>query len=187
MLLMLFSGYIVINLITNAIINILHIIEPVLESDNEICEISPITSYIFFIGITIISPIIEEFFFRGLFLIKLKDNCNPIFALIFSSLMFCCLHYYGYGQISAFITALLLGIIALKTNTIFYTIIGHILFNLLTTIFGIVSDHSNIINIINRTFHFNIVINIASIIIFIITCFILLKFQLNKKHIPYIK
>lgn len=180
-LLMFFSSYIVINLITTNITKVASIMQPIPAQDNGLSQISDLACLFFFARLIIIGPIIEEIFFRGIFLLKLKDNFNTIAALILSTILFAIFHSPGYGQISAFITGLLFGIVALKTNGIFYSIIGHILFNSLTTIFGVVSNmNHNIVKLANSTFYFNNVINIISIAIFIATFFIIFKMPLDK-------
>lgn len=183
MLIMFFSGYIVINLIATNITNILSIIPPEHDSGHKLNQLNVLEVLLFFASLTIAGPIMEEILFRGIFLLKLKDNFNTIAALILSSFIFSMLHYSGYQQISAFITGLLFAIITLKTNGIFYSIIGHILFNSLTTILGIVSYYNmnnNIVKLSNGTFYFNNMIYIISIVIFIGTFFIIFKMPLNK-------
>lgn len=183
-LLMFFSSYIVINLITANITKVASIIQPIPEHNDGLSQISNLTLLFFFARLIIIGPIIEEIFFRGIFLLKLKDNCIIIVALTLSTLLFAIFHSSGYGQISALITGLLFGIVTLKTNGIFYSIIGHILFNSLTTIFGVISNaNNNIVKLANGSFHFNNVINIISIAIFIATFFIIFKVPLNKVNI----
>ncbi|WP_158523388.1 CPBP family intramembrane glutamic endopeptidase [Clostridium taeniosporum] len=184
MLLMLFCSYIVINLLTHTITSIAHIAKTLPDNNDEIGEVSDIAGMCFLICLTIIGPTIEEFFFRGIFLLKLKDNSNTIVALILSAFLFGILHPYGYAQqIRAFITGLFFGIIALKTNNIFYTIIGHIIFNSLTMIFGIIRRYSNFVQLGNGCFHFNAIINITSIVIFSVTLFILYKVPLSEVKI----
>lgn len=183
-LLMFFSSYIVISLITANITKIASIIQPIPEHNDGLSQISNLALLFFFARLIIIGPIIEEFFFRGIFLLKLKANCNIIVALTLSTFLFAIFHSPGYGQISALITGLLFGIVTLKTNGIFYSIIGHILFNSLTTIFGVISNaNNNIVKLANGSFHFNNVINIISIAIFIATFFIIFKVPLNKVNI----
>lgn len=181
MLLMFFSSYIVINLITTNMTNAFPI-TPQPEHDHKLSQLSILAGLLFLGSLTIAGPIMEEIFFRGIFLLKLKDNFNKIAALILSSFLFAILHSPGYQQISAFITGLLFGIVTLKTNGIFCSIIGHILFNSLTTIFAIVSYNvnNNIIKLSNGAFYFNNVINIISIAIFVATFFIILKMPLYK-------
>lgn len=181
MLLMFFSSYIVINLLTNSITSSAHIIQPTPTHNDETDQISNIACLFFYIRLTIIGPIIEEIFFRGIFVLKLKDNSNTIVALILSTFIFAIFHSPGDGQLRAFITGLLFGVIALKTNSIFCSIIGHILFNSLTTIIAIISSiSSNIVQLNNGQFYFNTIINIVGIVIFIVTFFILLRIPLDK-------
>lgn len=181
-LIMFFSSYIVINLITTTVTTTASIIQPLPEKDTGLSQINDLACLFFFIRLIIIGPIMEEIFFRGIFLLKLKDNFNTVASLLLSTFLFAIFHSPGYGQISAFITGLLFGVITLKTNSIFYSVIGHILFNSLTTIFAIVSYNMNsdIIKLSNGAFYFNNAIYIISIALFIGTLFIILKMPLNK-------
>lgn len=81
----------------------------------------------------ILSPIIEEIVFRGVLLDKLRGYGDGT-AICFSALTFALFH----GNLSqffyAFALGLIFGYIAIKTNTIRYTVILHILVNM----FGIV-------------------------------------------------
>ena len=80
-----------------------------------------------------ISPISEELIFRGVFLNRLKYIVPPLFAVLISSLLFAALHSYG-AIFSAFIFAVCVSIIYLKTDNIFAAIIAHFLNNLFAEI-----------------------------------------------------
>lgn len=81
-------------------------------------------------AVVIISPIFEELVFRGLFLNKLKIIVPTIFAVLISSLLFASLHTYG-SMISAFVFAVCMAILYLKTENIFVPIFAHFLNNLI--------------------------------------------------------
>ncbi|MBN1038412.1 CPBP family intramembrane metalloprotease [Clostridium botulinum] len=176
MLLMFSSSYVIISLLTNTITGFMHIIQAPCEHNSDMDVASTLSLLIFFTNINIIGPIIEEIFFRGIFILKLKENCNIIIALFFSTLIFSFLHSYGYGQISAFISGLFWGLIAIKSNSIFYSSLGHITFNCLTTLLTVINSlNTNIVQLVDGKFHFNIIINMISIPIFIITFLIIFK------------
>ena len=79
--------------------------------------------------VVILSPIIEEIVFRGVLLDKLRGYGDGS-AIWFSALTFALFH----GNLSqffyAFALGLIFGYIAIKTNTIRYTVILHILVNM---------------------------------------------------------
>ena len=81
------------------------------------------------IFVVILSPIVEEIIFRGILLDKLRGYGDKT-AIVFTALTFGLLH----GNLSqffyAFVLGLIFGYIAIKTNTIQYTIILHIIVNL---------------------------------------------------------
>ncbi|MEM0143125.1 MAG: type II CAAX endopeptidase family protein [Candidatus Micrarchaeaceae archaeon] len=81
----------------------------------------------FFIFIIIIAPINEEIFFRGLL-------C-PRIGIFASALIFGLMHYLSYFSIAEFIAAFVFGIAAgyifIKTSSLYSSIIGHMLFDLI--------------------------------------------------------
>ena len=81
----------------------------------------------------IVSPVAEELIFRGIFLNRLNLIIPPLFAVLVSSLLFASLHSYG-SIISAFIFAICMAILYLKTENILIPIFAHFLNNLLAEI-----------------------------------------------------
>ena len=87
----------------------------------------------------IISPISEELIFRGVFLNRLQLIVPTLFAVLISSLLFAALH--GFGSIfSAFIFAVCLAVLYLKTDNIFVPIFAHFLNNLFAEIIVIMDS-----------------------------------------------
>ena len=82
------------------------------------------------IGTIIISPIAEEFIFRGIILNRLKLVIPIPMAILASSLCFGVLHSYG-SIISAFVFGVCMCIIYIKTENILTSIIAHIMNNFL--------------------------------------------------------
>ena len=77
----------------------------------------------------VVSPISEELIFRGVFLNRLQLVVPPVFAVMISSLLFASLHSFG-SIISAFVFALCMAVLYLKTENIFVPIFAHFLNNL---------------------------------------------------------
>lgn len=81
------------------------------------------------IFVVILSPIVEEIIFRGILLDKLRGYGDKT-AIVFTAFTFALLH----GNLSqffyAFVLGLIFGYVALRTNTILYTIILHIIVNM---------------------------------------------------------
>jgi hypothetical protein len=86
-----------------------------------------------FVSTVIISPISEELIFRGVVLNRLKLVVPTIFAVLVSSLLFAALHSYG-SIISAFVFAVCMAILYLKTENICVPILAHFLNNLFAEI-----------------------------------------------------
>lgn len=81
-----------------------------------------------FIATVIISPISEELIFRGVLFNKLKLIVPTVMSILITSLLFAALH--GFGNItSAFIFALCMSILYIKTENIFVPIVAHFLNN----------------------------------------------------------
>ena len=76
----------------------------------------------------IVSPISEELIFRGVFLNRLQLVVPAIFAVLISSLLFAALHSFG-SIMSAFVFAICMAILYLKTGNIFAAIFAHFLNN----------------------------------------------------------
>ena len=76
-----------------------------------------------------VSPISEELIFRGVLLNKLKLIVPTLFAILISSLLFASLHPFG-SVISAFIFALCMAILYIRTDNIMVPIFAHFLNNL---------------------------------------------------------
>lgn len=82
-----------------------------------------------FMGTILLSPIVEELIFRGVLLNRLKLVTPTIFAILISSLLFGSLHSFG-SIFSAFIFAICMAILYLKTENICVPILAHFLNNL---------------------------------------------------------
>ena len=119
-----------------------------------------------FVSTVLISPISEELIFRGVFLNRLKLITPTIFAVLISSLLFAALHGFG-SIISAFVFAVCMAILYLKTENICVPIVAHFLNNLFAELIRIV-DYNNLL------FTNGVVMSVVSILA-IISAIILLK------------
>ena len=95
------------------------------------------------IATIIISPISEELIFRGVFLNRLRLAVPLTFAILISSLLFAALHSFG-SIFSAFIFAICVAILYLKTDNIFVPMFAHFLNNLFAEIL-VALDTNNIL------------------------------------------
>ena len=93
----------------------------------------------------IISPISEELIFRGVFLNRLRLIVPTLFAVLISSLLFAALHSFG-SIFSAFIFAVCIAILYLKTDNIFVPILAHFLNNLLAELIVLIDVNKIIFN-----------------------------------------
>jgi membrane protease YdiL (CAAX protease family) len=86
-----------------------------------------------FISTVVISPLSEELIFRGVLMNRLKLFTPTIFAVLISSLLFASLHSFG-SILSAFVFAICMAILYLKTENICVPILAHFLNNLFAEI-----------------------------------------------------
>lgn len=95
------------------------------QSINSLKEI-PIIS---FFQICLIAPIIEETFIRGCILNSLKNKYGVAIAILISSIIFAVLHFNFVQTISALICGIVLGLLYIKTNSLFCCILTHFIYN----------------------------------------------------------
>ena len=85
------------------------------------------------LSVIIISPLFEELLFRGVFINRLNLNFQILFSILISSLIFATLHSFG-NITSAFIFAISMAILYIKSNNIFVPVLAHISNNILAEI-----------------------------------------------------
>ena len=120
-----------------------------------------------FISIILVSPIAEELIFRGIFLNKLRLIVPTAFAILISSLLFASLHSFG-SIFSAFIFAVCMAILYLKSENILVPILGHFLNNFIgESVYHI--DHAKVL-------FTNSTVMIAMSILAIVSFIFILKF-----------
>ena len=92
---------------------------------------SPVTSLI---QVCVLAPVIEEILMRDVVLGGLKNCYGLGAALLISAILFACLHFNMVQTLSAFICGFVLGLLYIKTNSIFCCMIAHSGYNLISYI-----------------------------------------------------
>ncbi len=92
---------------------------------------SPATSLI---QVCFLAPIIEEILMRGVVLGGLKNTYGCVTALLISATLFAFLHFNMVQTLSAFICGIILGLLYIKTSSIFCCIVAHCGYNLISYI-----------------------------------------------------
>lgn len=82
--------------------------------------------------VCLLAPVVEEILMRGLVLDGLRDACGALGALAISSLLFALLHFNMVQTLSALVCGLVLGMLYLKTGSVFCCILAHCGYNLLS-------------------------------------------------------
>lgn len=90
---------------------------------------SPMTSLV---QVCILAPVIEEILMRGVVLGGLKNSYGTVAALLISAVLFACLHFNMVQTLSAFVCGIVLGLLYLKTNSIFCCMTAHCGYNLIS-------------------------------------------------------
>lgn len=96
-----------------------------IQTITEITNTSPIQV----VFITILIPIYEEIFFRGIIFEHFKKNYNIISATILQALVFGLVHGIGIQLISSFIFGLVLGLIYIRYNSLVANSVLHMIIN----------------------------------------------------------
>ena len=95
------------------------------------------TLIIYFISVVILSPIVEEILFRGIFLRRFnKEFDNVTGAILISSILFALCHSFG-GISGAFLFGICMSVLYIKSENIMVPIFAHFLNNLVSFILGL--------------------------------------------------
>ncbi len=92
---------------------------------------SPMTS---FLQVCLLAPVIEEILMRSVVLGGLKKTYGTAVALLVSAALFALLHFNMVQTLSAFVCGIFLGILYLKTDSVFCCILAHSGYNLIAYI-----------------------------------------------------
>ncbi len=82
-----------------------------------------------FINLVVLSPILEEYYFRGLLLKHFQFLIGPFWATILSSFYFSCIHLNILAFPTLFVLGVFFGLISILTKSIALPIIMHSIFN----------------------------------------------------------
>lgn len=85
--------------------------------------------------VCIIAPVIEEVLVRDFVLGGLKTTCGKGVALVISSVLFALLHFNTVQTLSAAVCGFLLGLLYLRTNSVFCCIVAHSGYNFISYLF----------------------------------------------------
>ncbi|SUY45358.1 membrane-associated protease [Clostridium putrefaciens] len=101
--------------------------------------------YLLVLEITLIGPIIEEILFRGIILNGLLKKYSPAKAILFSSLLFSLIHGNLPQMFNALFFGILLGLIYIKTKSLYAVIFTHIIANTLSIILSVLEEYMPIL------------------------------------------
>jgi membrane protease YdiL (CAAX protease family) len=124
------------------------------------------TVALYFLTVVILSPIIEELLFRGLFLRRFNKELDVTLAILISSVLFGVCHNFG-GILGAILFGICVSILYIKSKNILVPIFAHFLNNLLAVLLAL----SGVEYLIQS----NLAIIILIIILAIVSNFVLFK------------
>ena len=104
----------------------------------------------YYIGVGILIPIVEELIFRGIILGEFLSTMKPQAAVFLAAFIFGVMHMQPVQVGYAFVCGLLLGFVYLYSNSLFFSISIHIIFNLLGGILPVVfADNPSVLNAVS--------------------------------------
>ncbi len=121
----------------NGLLNTIEISTPIIDSALAIRVIYAI----------LITPIIEELFFRGVILEFLRRHYSFSHSLLLSAFLFALVHFNLEAFLSLFVTGLIFGFIYLSTNSLSLCILSHLVINLLLEVIELPQVHISEIGI----------------------------------------
>lgn len=101
-------------------------------------SLNPIEVLIYFVSISIIPGILEEFAFRGVFLQGLRKYIGDAGAIFYSSLMFAMLHRNIVQSTFAFIVGLVIGYICIYSGSLIPGMLIHIINNAVSVVMSLI-------------------------------------------------
>ena len=123
--------------------------------------------FLYLIAVVILSPIIEEFLFRGIFLRRFNlELDNLTLAILISSLLFGICHNFG-GILGAILFGICVSILYVKSRNILVPILAHFLNNLISFLLALIGFENFI--------HGNYLIIAIIIILAILSNFVLFR------------
>jgi membrane protease YdiL (CAAX protease family) len=96
---------------------------------------TPLDWIFLFLGVVIIAAISEEILFRGFLQVSLEKKGDITRAVILSSVTWTIIHVNPYWAIQIFITGVIIGFLAWRTNSVFPSMIVHAVNNFISLLF----------------------------------------------------
>ncbi|MFI3322377.1 MAG: CPBP family intramembrane glutamic endopeptidase [Rikenellaceae bacterium] len=144
------------------------IIAPFDSSYNEIVKLLKNSGIYGMVSVVFIAPILEELIFRGVILSDIKRYYGSLVAIFVSALTFGAIHLNLAQLFPAFIAAIIMGYIYLKTNSICAVIFLHFLNNSISYIITLFSteDYSQILfkDLITNDYTYYTIYSISAIL-----------------------
>jgi membrane protease YdiL (CAAX protease family) len=81
------------------------------------------------VGAVVAAPVVEELLFRGFLFGILRAKVGPALGCVFASAIFALFHAYPEVIVPIFLVGLVLNLIYIRTGSLFYPILFHMLFN----------------------------------------------------------
>lgn len=147
---------------------------------------------VFVVSFVILTPLVEEFIFRGVVLQRLLTKYSGAFSILVSSLLFALFHLNIFSlstsynaALGAFILGLFSGIVYFRSRNIWYTVLLHSVGNLLTFLSNVLfqKEYAGIIRYFNFDITYWMVVAVSIMLTFIILRNIVRRFKKQTNYI----
>jgi membrane protease YdiL (CAAX protease family) len=96
-----------------------------------------VSLYFSFLSVAVLVPIVEEMLFRGILLKTAQHYISNLWSLIIVSFVFVMVHYSFTQSLTLLFAAIVYGLLAIHSKSLYPSIIAHVLNNSLTFIYYI--------------------------------------------------
>jgi membrane protease YdiL (CAAX protease family) len=96
--------------------------------------VGPVEVIVLVLVVAVAAPLLEELFYRGLWLRSVEKRFGPVAGVAVSSLIFALVHFEPYDFLALFGFAVVIAVLALRTGRLGPSIWAHVAFNLTAVI-----------------------------------------------------
>ena len=100
------------------------------ETQQYFSDLTSFDPLLFLLAVGVLAPVTEELLCRGAIYNTLREKINPTVAVLLSAAIFAAIHMNLYQASYAFILGLLLGILMVRTGSLWLAILFHIIYNI---------------------------------------------------------
>lgn len=107
------------------------------ETQQYFTDLTSFDPLLFLLAVGVLAPVTEELLCRGAIYNTLREKTNPTVAVLLSAAIFAAIHMNLYQGSYALILGLLLGILMVRTGSLWLAILFHIVYNIAGSVLNI--------------------------------------------------